>query len=229
VPVVRGAKSVGNMLPQGSAVGLTVQVVSGRLPPHQSDILVGRTTYELDGALSRAVQPGPWRQQGSIHEYTLFVRTKAPTPVYAVGRDNDPAPHVEVLAQGDNSESIRVHARAPVAVVRDVAWDGGWQATSSSNGGPEVTVPVEKHGLVQEVKLPSGNDVVRFSYQPRHWLVATVLSEGATLFLLLLLVDIGLRRSDGRQWRQWRRKRDRGRPGDAENDGRVFSIRDAQA
>ncbi len=230
VAVVRGAKSVASPLPQGSAVGLSVQVVSGRLPPHQSDILVGQTTYELDGALSYAVQPGPWRQQGSIDDYTLYVRTKAASPVYAVGRENDPAPHVEVLAQGDNSESIRVRADAPVVVVRDVAWDGGWQASSSSNGGPEVTVPVEKRDLVQEVKLPPGNDVVRFSYQPRHWLVASVLSEGATLLLLLLLVDIGLRRSDRwGHWRRLRRRGDRGRPGGAEKDGRVFSSRDARA
>jgi Bacterial membrane protein YfhO len=226
VTVVRGATSVGSMLPQASAVGLTMQVISGHLPAYQSDVLVGQVTYELDGALSRAVQPGPWRQQGSVDEYTLYVRTKAPTPVYAIGPATEPAPPVEVLAQGDNSESIRVRTHAPVVVVRDVAWDGGWQASSSSNGGPVVTVPVEKRGLVQEVKLPPGNDVVRFSYQPRHWLVATVLSGGATLLLLLLLVDVGLRRID--RWGRWRRRhqpRDRVQPDDFENEASVFNRR----
>jgi hypothetical protein len=169
-------------------------VASGRLPPHQSVIVVGTQTYELDGALSSAVRPGPWHQQGAVDRYTLYVRTQAPASVHAVTQDHDPAPAVTVLAQSDNTESIRVHATAPVVVVRNVAWDGGWRATVSSNGGPEVTVPVDKRGLVQQVALPAGTDVVRFSYQPRHWLVASVLSEGAALLLLLLVIDIALRR-----------------------------------
>jgi hypothetical protein len=194
VSVDPGAQRVGSRLPAGAAVGLVVQVVSGRLPPHQSVIVVGTQTYELDGALSSAVRPGPWHQQGAVDRYTLYVRTQAPASVHAVTQDHDPAPAVTVLAQSDNTESIRVHATAPVVVVRNVAWDGGWRATVSSNGGPEVTVPVDKRGLVQQVALPAGTDVVRFSYQPRHWLVASVLSEGAALLLLLLVIDIALRR-----------------------------------
>jgi hypothetical protein len=203
VSVARDARSVGSPLPRGNAVGLVVQVVSGRLPRHQSDIVIGQRAYELDGALSSAVQPGPWRQQGSVDRYTLYVRTQAPTPVYAVARPGAPAPRVEVLAQSDNAESVRVRARAPVRVVRDVAWDGGWQASISSNGGPAETVPVVKHGLVQQVAVPAGSDIVTFSYQPRHWLVASVLSEGAALLLLLLLVECVLRRSSRRG--RWRR------------------------
>jgi hypothetical protein len=120
-----------------------------------------------------------------------------------VARRGAPAPRVEVLAQSDNAESVRVRARAPVRVVRDVAWDGGWQASISSNGGPAETVPVVKHGLVQQVAVPAGSDIVTFSYQPRHWLVASVLSEGAALLLLLLLVECVLRRSSRRG--RWRR------------------------
>jgi hypothetical protein len=198
VSVARGARSVGSMLPRGTAVGLVVQVVSGRLPRHQSDVVVGHEAYELDGALSSAVQPGPWRQQGSVDRYTLYVSTRVPTPVYTVARRDAPAPRVDVLAQSDNAESVRLRARTPVLLVRDVAWDGGWQASISSNGGPAETVPVGQRGLVQQVPVPAGSDVVTFSYQPRHWLVASVLSEGASLFLLLLLAECVLRASSRR-------------------------------
>jgi hypothetical protein len=210
VSVPAGAHSVGSSLPRGAAVGLVVQVLSGRLPRHQSDIEIGKQSYELDGALSSAVQPGPWRQQGSVDRYTLYVRTQAPTPVYAVARRGGPAPPVDLLAETDNTESIRVRASAPVVVVRDVAWDGGWQASISSNGGPATTVPVAKHGLVQQVALPVGTDVVTFSYQPRHWLVASVLSEGAALLLVLFLVDMVLRRK--RRRGGWRLRRVGGPP-----------------
>ncbi len=197
VAVAPGARSVGSRLPGASAVSLVVQVISGRLPPHQADVVVGKRTYELDGALSSAVRPGPWRQLGVVDRYTLFVRTHAPASVYALASGHDAPPVVDVLTQSDNAASVRVRSRGPVVVVRDVAWDGGWRASVSSNGGPPVTVPVVKRGLVQQVALPAGSDVVRFSYQPRHWLVASLLSEGAALLLLLLLVD-STRSVDGR-------------------------------
>ncbi len=216
VTVAPGASNVGSRLPGGSAVGLVVQVISGRLPAHQSVILVGKRTYELDGALSDAVQPGPWHQQGSVDQYTLYVRTKPPTSVYAVARDHHTAPVIKVLARSDNAEAIRVRTRAPIVIVRDVAWDAGWRASISTKGGPDVSVPVGRRGLVQQVAVPAGTDVVRFSYQPRHWLVASVLSEGAALLLLLLLVDIALRRWSSR-WGRWglqlRRFSRRGGPG----------------
>ena len=201
VDVDPGARRVGSRLPGGSAVGLAVHVVSGRLPPHQADIVVGKKTYELDGALSGAVQPGAWRQQGSVDRYTLFVRTHAPSTVYAVARGQEAPPAIDVLAQSDNAESIRVRTASPVVVVRDVAWDGGWRASVSSDGGPQVTVPVDKRGLVQQVSLPSGTDIVRFSYQPRHWLVASAFSLGAAALLLVLLLDVALSRWSSR----WRR------------------------
>ena len=190
-----GARRVGSRLPAGAAVGLVVQVVSGRLPPHQAVIVVGTQTYELDGALSSAVQPGPWRQQGSVDRYTLYVRS-AGSGVRLCGHAGTTTrpPRSRCSRRATTPRPFAVHATAPVVVVRNVAWDGGWRASVSSNGGPEVTVPVDKRGLVQQVALPAGTDVVRFSYQPRHWLVASVLSEGAALLLLLLLVDIALRR-----------------------------------
>ena len=39
---------------------------------------------------------------------------------------------------------------------------------------------------MQQVRLPAGADVVTFSYRPPHWLVASVLSEGSSLLLVVL-------------------------------------------
>jgi hypothetical protein len=199
VPVASGALSVSGRLPPGDAVGLAVQVVSGRLPPHQAVVFVGHGVYELDGSLSSAVRPGAWRQQGSIDEYSLFVRTQAPTPVYAITGTGRPAPPVKVLSTSSNAESIRIHATRSIVVVRDVAWDGGWHAAVSTNGGPSQTVAVDRRGLVQQIRLPAGTDVVSFSYRPLHWLVASTLSEGSSLLLLILLVEVLLRRRGRRR------------------------------
>ncbi len=60
---------------------------------------------------------------------------------------------------------------------------------------------VGHHGLVQQVKVPPGNDVVTFSYTPPHLLVASVLSVGAVGVLLVVLVValVGRRGRRGRR------------------------------
>jgi hypothetical protein len=204
-PTVRtpgGALSVTGPLPGGDAVGLAVQVVSGRLPPHQAVVWVARRPYELDGSLSLAIQPGLWRQQGSVEDLTLFVRTRPPMTLHALGATPGPAPTFEILADSANTETVRVRTAGPITVVRQVAWDSGWHASVSADGGPAVSVPVGRHGLVQQVRVPAGTDVVRFGYSPHHWLVASLLSEGSSLFLAVLLVGTLIR---------WRRRR-RGDP-----------------
>jgi hypothetical protein len=195
VSVARGERRVGAALSPRPGVGVAVQVLAGRLPSFQGAVTVGRASYELDGSLSSALQPGTWRQQGAVHHYTLFVRNRPPRPIYVETRGRRQSVPIAVVARSDNTESIRLHSPTPVVLVRDVAWDGGWRASISSDGGAGVAVPVDRHGAVQQVRVPAGREVVTFSYQPRHWLVASALSEGAALLLVLLLADIVLRRS----------------------------------
>jgi hypothetical protein len=44
------------------------------------------------------------------------------------------------------------------------------------------------YGLVQQVRLPAGSDVVTFRYRPARFVVAGILSMGAVLFLVVLAV-----------------------------------------
>jgi hypothetical protein len=69
-----------------------------------------------------------------------------------------------------------------------VAWDAGWRGSVSVNGGAPRAVDVEQAGLVQEIRIPPGDDVVTFHYRPPHLLLASVLSLGATAFLIVLLI-----------------------------------------
>jgi hypothetical protein len=199
VAVEPGALSVNGVLPPGSAVGLAVRVVSGRLPPHQAVIVAGSRAYELDGSLSSAVRPGAWRQAKSIGGYTVFARTLMPTPVYAERNPGQPRALIDVLSEGDNAETIRVRTPGPAVIVRDVAWDSGWHASVAVNGGAPHPTAIARHGLVQQIRLPGGNDAVTFTYEPQHWPVASALSEGSTVLLVLLLVDVVRRRARHRR------------------------------
>jgi hypothetical protein len=194
VTVAAGARGAEGALPVGAADGLAVEVVSGRLPAQQATITVGSRRYELDGALSAAVRPGQWRQRATADGYTLLVRNAAPHGVYAIGSHGAPAASVSVRSNSVNATSIEVRSTHRVVVVRDVAFDVGWHAAVSVDGGPPRQVGVAPDGLVQQVTLPAGNDAVTFAYQPPHWVLASTLSELAALVLLALLAAYLVRR-----------------------------------
>jgi hypothetical protein len=95
---------------------------------------------------------------------------------------------------------IRLDAPASSTVIRSVAWDSGWTATVSVNGGKARKITVDDFDLVQQVHIPPGDDVVSFHYRPPHLLLASLLSLGAVVFLLALL-GVWLTR---RRWRHGR-------------------------
>jgi hypothetical protein len=212
VTVGAGARSAVGPLPSGAAGGLAVQVLSGRLPAYQATIAVGSGTYELDGSLSGVIRPGPWRPTGTVDGYSLFVRTATPHPVHAVGPVGRPPPKVSVVSDRANAETVSVRTATPTVVVRDVAWDAGWHATVSVDGGPATALRVAPRGLAEQVRLPAGVDLVAFTYRPPHWLVASVLSGGASLFLLVLAGLALFRRRRRRRGSQSRRSRHRNPP-----------------
>jgi hypothetical protein len=211
VAIAPGARSAGGRLPPGQSVGLAVQVLSGRLPAQQATIDVGPRVYEVDGPLSDVVRPGPWRSLGSVDNFALFGRTAPPHPVYVVGRPGRPSPQVAVVSESANAETVRVRTASSAVLVRDVAWDAGWHASVTVNSGRTTALRVAPRGLVEQVRLPVGADLVTFTYQPPHWPVATALSVGATLLLLVLAVVTVLRRVLRRR-RTRNRHRTRRRP-----------------
>ena len=72
-------------------------------------------------------------------------------------------------------------------MIRSVAWDPGWRATVSVNGGKVQNLTVNDFDLVQEVHIPAGNDVVSFHYRPPHLVLASVLSLSSIVLLLAVL------------------------------------------
>ena len=109
-------------------------------------------------------------------------------PFRVITKGSQPAPPIAVLSVNANVETIRLRASAPLVLVRSVAWDNGWKASVSVNGGGSTSAPMSAYGLVQQVHLPAGSDVVTFRYRPAHFVVAGILSVGAVVFLVVLAV-----------------------------------------
>ena len=186
LPVATGATSVTGRLPTGAAVGLSVQVI-GSLPAQRAVITAGGRPYDLGGSLSSALVPGPWEQAGFSEGYALFTLRAPPVPISASTTTGRPLP-VAVVSSSTKSEEIRVDAPSAATVIRSVAWDSGWSATVSVNGGRAENIPVGSFNLVQRVRIPAGNDLVTFHYRPPHFLAASVLSLGASALLVALLI-----------------------------------------
>jgi hypothetical protein len=186
VSIAAGATRVTARLPSGPAIGLSAQVV-GSLPSHQAVISVGgHGSYELAGSLSDAVVPGPWRLAGTSQGYAVYTFAKPPAPITASTTGGRPLT-LKVLSSNTKSEQVSIDAPAASTIIRSVAWDSGWRATVSVNGGPARSVTVNSYHLVQQVRVPAGHDVVTFQYRPPHLLLGTVLSIGGVGVLLVLL------------------------------------------
>jgi hypothetical protein len=198
VAALRGTTRITVRLPQGAAIGLTLQAV-GTLPAHRVVVSVDGRLFELGGSLSSAVVPERWRQAGTSQGYAVFVFRKPPEPVSALTTTGQRLP-VVVLSSTTKSEQVRVHAPASGRVIRSVAWDSGWTGSVSVNGGPPRDAKVEQVDLIQEIRIPPGNDVVTFHYRPPHFVVASILSLGAIAFLIVLLLGwVVVRRSRERE------------------------------
>jgi len=192
VPVRAGASTVTGQHPAGAAVGLSAQVVAGSLPQQRAVVSVAGHPYELSGSLSSALVPGPWQLAGLSQGYAVFTLRKPAEPVAAASGNGRRLP-VQIVSSTTKSEDVRLHAPSPSTLTRSVAWDSGWTATVSVDGGTAKAIPVNDFDLVQQVRLPAGDDLVSFHYKPRHLLLASILTLGAIVFLLALLAMCLLR------------------------------------
>ena len=186
VRVTAGSDTVTGQLSGVSAAGVSVRVLTGSLPSYVPVVTVAGRPYELGGSLSAAIVPGPWKLAGVAQGYAVFTLQKPPTPISATTADGRTLP-VEVISSTTKSEEVRVDTPAAATVLRSVAWDSGWRGTVSVDGGKARSIPLDSVDLVQQVRIPAGNDLVTFHYEPRHLLLASILSLGASGFLVILL------------------------------------------
>jgi hypothetical protein len=187
VLVPAGAHRVTGSLPSGAADGLKLQVLFGSISAHQATIEVGDQNYELDGSLSQAIRPGTWRWRGSAQPFSFFTLAH-PVPGVRTITEGSSAPHIRVTSTNANGEIVQLSSGTPERLVRDVAWDAGWHALISVNGGPNHQIKIRDYQLVQEVRLPAGHVQVTFQYRPKHILLATLITLGGLAVLLLAAV-----------------------------------------
>ena len=126
--------------------------------------------WELDGILQVGLDTARWRYAGTWDgTFGEFVARRVRSPVWlAQGPRGSGSAHL-VSTSDWGSAVVDVSVRRPVTLVWSEAYLEGWHADLvPSGGGPARAAVVERHGLVQAVKVPAGSWTVTFSYRAPH-------------------------------------------------------------
>jgi len=154
----------------------------------------GQGTYRLEGGLSQIVTSPTWRYAGTLDDFGVFEEV----PAGAASLVPASAGAARVVSAPDwGNDQIDVHLDRPAVLIRDEAYDSGWQATLSPQPGTEVhsmQLTVVRHGLVQAVSLPAGNYQVRFRYRP-HRVTEGLVASAVGVALAAAAALSGLRRA----------------------------------
>ena len=181
-----GGKRRDGRHPPGHANRIVGPGAGGLAAIPASGDLRGRTPLRLAGSLSSALLPGPWHWPASPRA----------TPFSPSGSRQSPSLPLPRAAGGSPCRSSRAR-RSPNSsgstrpgLARDPFRGVGCRMDCHRLGqrGQGPAVPVRDFDLVQEVRVPAGDDVVSFRYRPPHLLLASLLSLGATVLLVVLLL-----------------------------------------
>ncbi|MFI5036495.1 MAG: hypothetical protein ACHQFZ_09865 [Acidimicrobiales bacterium] len=148
----------------------------------------GSTSYQLDGPFEIAMSSPRWRLASTPGAHSVFRATRVSAPDWLVDATaGQRVTHVRDAAWGDSW--VSVNAPRPVVLVRSMAFLPGWRATARNAAtGASVNLPVTRHGLIQEVRVPSGRWVVHFHYHAPHIELGLV---GSGVTSLLWLAGVG--------------------------------------
>jgi hypothetical protein len=170
--------------------------------------------YATSGALSDALIPTRWSQKGSAEGFVIYKAHYTPESVWletapmqsrasepgdptAGGRrlpKKSPSPPrlgtASVVSSATNSAEIKANTVRPSLLVWNTAWDAGWHAEIVAPGG-DVSLKIERVGLVQGVVIPPGASLVKFWYKPVGFVEGLAISA-ATIVVLGVACAVAL-------------------------------------
>ena len=131
--------------------------------------------WELDGILQVSLDSSQWRfvgtWDGAFGEFAArHVRPAVWLGGSSSAADGSSAGSARLVSTTDWGEAVvHVTARHPVTLVWSEAYLQGWHAELvAAGGGASRSATVERHGLVQAVRVPAGTWTVTFLYRAPH-------------------------------------------------------------
>ncbi len=144
------------------------------------------TEYIADGQLEAAVVPPRWAYRGQDGTFAVFADRGA-SPALSLRGSAGASVH-PTAGPAFAPSAAEVSSPHGVEVIRSEAAIPGWSASWQPIVGPAEKLAVHRVGLVQGVEVPAGQGTVAWTYDPPGWTAGWVLSVGALVALLAMLL-----------------------------------------
>ncbi|HEV2427772.1 MAG TPA: hypothetical protein VGS61_06105, partial [Acidimicrobiales bacterium] len=166
------------------AGGLRVVTPAGGVIARASVTTSSGATYALNSPFELALASPDWRLSSSAGGYQVFRATSVAPPAWLVGEGvASRVTSVRTATWGDSWVGVDA-VGGPVTLVRSMAYLPGWRATATDAAHRSVDLTVDRHGLVQSVRVPPGQWTVHFHYHAPHIEVGLAVSAGAAVLWL---------------------------------------------
>ena len=170
--VVAGAGSASITVPSGHdlAAGFEVRSPTGVLVRFATVTVRGSThaTYGLNSAFQLAMSVRSWYLSTTTADFSIFRARHILAPAWFAHRA--PESRLSGVTNAPWGDSwVTVHAAAPVLMRRSFAYLPGWRATAyDEHTGQTRSLTVVRHGLIQQVRVPTGDWRIHFHYHAPH-------------------------------------------------------------
>lgn len=164
---------------QQQAVGLVVTGPARAVGDTSTVVQASGQVLALDGILQDALDTSGWHYQGTWDAYAVFSHPRIPPPVWIAAGPGAAGASVRQVVPTTSwgTEVDRVRASRPVTVIRSEAYMTGWHVVATpADGGASRDLPVEAHGLIQQVRVPAGDWTITFNYRAPHLTLGLVAS-----------------------------------------------------
>ena len=148
--------------------------------------------FVANGQLQDALTPPQWGYTGRDGPFAVFVNRQARGPLRLQalpGRSGSGASVRRLAGPAASPTAAEVSSPEGIRVIRSVAATPGWTATWHPRRGPPAALAVHQDGLIQAVEVPAGRGVVTWRYRPPGFRMGVVLSAGATVLIIALLLS----------------------------------------
>lgn len=182
----------------GAGIALEPWRPTGSMLPQRaftiSSLVVGDAegrAFELNEPYQIALHDAGYVYSGTVGSFAVF--HGAGTPALRLDGAGQLSHH-RTATWGDEWANVSVDQ--PTTLIRSSSWLPGWKATASNTlTGESVALKVERHDLIQSVRVPAGHWAIHFHYHAPYIGLGVLSSVAGTLLVIVSYVVIRRQRS----------------------------------
>ncbi len=148
-----------------------------------------KAKFRFNSPFQEALDSARWRLVNTVGTFSVFRAVTVKPADWLRLPTTGSITHVRNAAWGDTWVSL--HAPAPVTLVRSTSYLPGWRVTAlNAATGKDITLSVQRNGLIQQVIVPAGTWVVHFHYHAPYIETGLAASLGGGVVMIGLVAEL---------------------------------------